>query len=114
MAVIPLNTFRTITRKLTNDKLVEIYSCPTGVTAIILLAQVSNVSTSTAKISFIHMRQVTDTYLVKDARIPKEDALSVLTGRLVLEEGDRIRVKQDIANGAALQVVLSIVESANT
>lgn len=112
MAVIPLNTFRTITRNLINDSKTVLYTCPAGVTCIVLLAQVSNVATSTGKITFLHVRQTTETELVKNCPVPIEDARSVLTGRLVLEEGDRISVKADAGN--KLKIVLSVVESANT
>lgn len=116
MAVLPLNTFRTITRTITAfpPSFEEIYTCPTGVTAIVLLAQVSNVGNDTVSISFAHVKDITETFLVKNAKIPKEDALSVLTGRLVLEEGHRVRVFTDEASSGNLQIVLSIVESANT
>lgn len=110
MAALPLNTFKTITRVLTTNAQ-EIYVCPTGVTGIVLLAQISNVGSETAGVTFSHMRQRTETELVKNSPIPVEDARSVLTGRLVLEEGDRIRVTATLGN--ALKIVLSLVESAN-
>jgi len=112
MAVLPLNTFRTITRNLTNA-VQTLYTCPTGVTGIVLMAQVSNISPSvTEKVTFTHVRQRTETELVKNCPVPIEDARSVLTGRLVLEEGDRITVRSDIPD--ALKIVMSVVESANT
>lgn len=111
MAVLPLNTFRTITREL-GTTTQTVYTCPAGVTGIVLLAQVSNTGNATARVTFSHVRQRTTTELVKNSPIPIEDARSVLTGRLVLEEGDRISVGAN-ANGA-LKIVLSIVESANT
>lgn len=112
MAVLPLNTFRTIARVLGNSDQ-TLYTCPTGVTGIILLAQVANVDTvATNRVTFKHVRGRTETELVKNAPIPVEDARSVLTGRLVLEEGDRIVVSASAAN--TLKITLSLVESANT
>ena len=114
MAVLPLNTFRTITRLLT-PAIQTLYTCPTGVTGIILMAQVSNVTTSPSlpigKVTFNHVRQGVISPLVLNCPVPPEDARSVLTGRLVLEEGDRITVKADLAS--TLQIVMSVVESAN-
>ena len=112
MAVLPLNTFRTITRSLT-DTIQTLYTCPTGVTGIVLMAQVSNVSNTsqTGRLTFLHVRQGVNTELVKNCPVPPEDARSVLTGRLVLEEGDRITVIADAAN--RLKIVMSVVESAN-
>jgi hypothetical protein len=109
MAVLPLNTFRTINRGLSSN-LQTLYTCPTGVTAIILLAQVSNKSSATARVTFNHVRQGVVTPLVFNTPIPIEDALSVLTGRLVLEENDRITAS---ATSTDLSIVLSLVESAN-
>ena len=111
MAVLPLNTFRTITRPLLTVAQ-EIYVCPTGVTGIVLLAQVSNIGSDEASVTFSHMRQRTETELVRNYVVPPADAATVLTGRLVLEEGDRIRVKSSADN--YLKIVLSLVESANT
>ena len=115
MAVLPLNTFRTITRDLLPQGIptpVRIYTCPIGVTAIILLAQISNVGTDTGQVTFNHLRLTTSTSLVKEALIPTNDALSVLSGRLVLEESDSIEIIGDPSQ--RLQVVISLVESANT
>jgi len=112
MAVLPLNTFRTITRQLTLAEQ-TLYTCPTGVTGIILLAQVANVdSLSTYKVTFKHVRARTETELLKDSPIPIEDARTMLTGRLVLEEGDRLTAQASGDN--KLKITLSLVESANT
>ena len=77
-----------------------------------LLAQVSNVSGDEAAVTLSHMRQRTETQLVQGYVVPPNDAATVLTGRLVLEEGDRIRVSSSADN--YLKIVLSLVESANT
>jgi hypothetical protein len=80
------------------------------------MAQVSHASdtnsTQSGSVTFTHVRQRTETELVKNCPIPIEDARSVLTGRLVLEEGDRITVRAN-ANDL-LKIVMSVVESANT
>jgi hypothetical protein len=111
MAVLPLNTFRTIARELIDTEQ-TLYTCPTGVTGIILMAQVSNVSDTTSSVTFIHVRGRTKTELLKNAPIPRDDARSMLTGRLVLEEGDRIVVRA--SDNETLKITLSLVESANT
>lgn len=112
MAVLPLNTFRTITRLLTTTQQ-TLYTCPTGVTGIILLAQVANVDPlETHSVTFKHVRARTETELLKNSPIPVEDARTMLTGRLVLEEGDRLVALADTNTG--LKITLSLVESANT
>ena len=114
MAVLPLNTFRTIAIDLPAESdrpRLRIYTCPIGVTAIILLAQISNIGTATGMVTFNHLRITTAISLVKDASIPVNDALSVLSGRLVLEENDSIEIIGDADQD--LQLVMSLVESAN-
>lgn len=79
------------------------------------MAQVSNISDApgeVGKVTFSHVRQGVTTELVKNCPVPAEDARAVLTGRLVLEEGDRITVIADVS--ARLKIVMSVVESANT
>ena len=85
MALIPLNTFKTKTKVLPSFSVttstVTAYVAPIGVTSIILMAQVANVSTQTQTVSFIHYRNrpvlrdaqgngaqaaLTPTFLVKD------------------------------------------------
>jgi hypothetical protein len=112
MAVLPLNTFKTVTKQLTTTAQ-TLYICPTGVTVIILLAQVANVDPlNTRKVTFKHVRARTETELLANSPIPIEDAKTMLTGRLVLEEGDRLVGQADADTG--LKITLSLVETANT
>jgi hypothetical protein len=119
MAVLPLNTFKTIPAPVT-EKVANLYTCPIGVTAIVLLAQVSNISSTISYVTFNHFRLGTATSLAKSIPIPGNDALAVLTGRLVLQSGDSIQVNQEkapgetsVTNPNSLQIVVSLVESAN-
>ena len=58
MAQLPLNTFKTKTSMLGTTPGIPstVYTAPIGVTSIILMAQVSNLDTSTHSMSFIHHR----------------------------------------------------------
>lgn len=108
----PLNVFKTVTKDITTSNEV-VYTAPTGVTAIVLMAQVSNVTTGTADVTFAHYDTdtTTETELVKELDIPANDATSVTTGKLVIEEGDSVKV-QASAN-SALKLTMSILESLN-
>lgn len=75
------------------------------------MAQISNITASTANATFIHVNGPTDTELVKNFGIPGNDAASATTGKLVLEEGQSIKVSANTNN--ALKVVLSILETSN-
>ena len=137
MALIPLNTFKTKTTMLTSSTAYTswgvgkttstVYTAPIGTTAIILMAQVANVSTQTQYCSFMHHRNRpvlsdaqgngsqpgnTDSLLVKNFSIPAGDSAAVLTGKLILEQLDSIRAHG--SSTGTLQLVLSVLETANT
>lgn len=137
MALIPLNTFKTKTTMLTSStsytnwgaglSTSTVYTAPIGVTSIILMAQVANVSTQTQYCSFMHHRNRPvladaqgngaqtgniDSFLTKDFAIPAGDSASVLTGKLILEQLDSIRAYSN-NNTSTLQLVLSVLETAN-
>ena len=126
MALIPLNTFKTKTAKLGTNTSSTVYTSPVGVTAIVLMAQISNISTVTQTVSFVHHRNRRvlpdaqgkggqdgniDSILVTDFEIPPADAANVLSGKLIVEELDSIRAYASQSD--SLQLVLSILETAN-
>lgn len=126
MALIPLNTFKTKTAILSSNSTATVYTAPVGVTSIILMAQVANISTVTQYINFIHHRNRrilpdaqgfneqpanTDSILVRDFAIPENDAASVLTGKLIIESLDSVRA-YSLTSGTC-QLVLSVLETAN-
>lgn len=127
MALIPLNTFKTKTQFIGTDTTATIYTAPVGVTSIILMCQISNLSTTTQAVTVMHHRNLpilqdaqglggqpgnTDSFLVKEFGIPENDAASVLTGKLIIETLDSIRA-YTTGQPNSLQVVLSILETAN-
>ena len=90
------------------------------------MAQVSNISTSSQTVSFVHSRNKpiladaqgqgaqpvgVQTYLVKEFEVPPNDAATVLGGKLILEQLDS--VKAWASNSSTLQLTLSILETAN-
>ncbi|NBP00435.1 MAG: hypothetical protein EBU90_09990 [Proteobacteria bacterium] len=130
MALIPLNSFKTKTKILTEftatTATVNAYVAPIGVTSIILMAQVSNISTTSQTVSFVHSRNKPiladaqgqgaqavglQTYLVNEFEVPPNDAATVLGGKLILEQLDS--VKAWASTTGTLQLTLSILETAN-
>jgi hypothetical protein len=126
MALIPLNTFKTKTSIIGSNSTGTAYVAPVGVTSIVLMAQVTNISTETAYVNFIHHRNIpvladaqgngaqpgnVDSFLVKDFPIPANDAASVLTGKLIVESLDSVRCYSPTTS--TLQLTLSILETAN-
>ena len=105
-----LNVFKTVTAQLTTSP-ATLYTAPTGYTAVILMAQISNVTTSSAKVTFSHFDGSTTTELLKDFGVPANDAASATTGKLVIQTGHSITASSD--TGSALKVVLSVLETLN-
>ena len=127
MAQLPLNTFKTKTAILTTSTTATVYTAPIGVTAIILMAQIANLTTSTQSVTFVHHRTRpvladaqgngyqapnTDSYLVKEFGIPANDAGSPLSGKMIIESLDTIRAYGTVDGG--LQLVLSVLETATS
>ena len=112
MAAIPLNKFRTLTHTLTTSS-VGIYTCPAGVSALIIYGNVANVGsgTSVTEFSVFHSRSSVDTPIVEKGRIPNQDSMSFLDGRLVLETGDILKIKSEDEDGTQ-KVIISILENA--
>jgi hypothetical protein len=114
--LVPLNVFKTLTAELTTAERV-LYTTPVETATIILTAQVSNVGDDFANVTFIHRsnvivggsRLITDTELVKEFEIPRNDAASVIVGKIVLEEDQAIIAKAGANN--YLKIALSLLET---
>ena len=104
-----LNVFKTITANVTTA-LTSVYTPPTGYSTVVLLAQISNISGSTITVSGYHLRSGTTTALIQGAGVPTNDAINLLTGRLILQYGDSLEVSAS-ANSAG-QLLLSVLETA--
>ena len=112
MAGLPLNTFKNVPLTVTTANQ-TVYTAPLGITSIVLMAQVANVISSEAKVTFSHysFRTAITTTIVKDIVVPSNDARILLGGKLVMETGDQIRIQGSENN--ALQFIASILETAN-
>ena len=126
MALIPLNTFKTKTAVLTTVTTATIYTAPIGVTAIILMAQVANVTTATHEVTFAHHRNLpvlpdsqgngaqsgnVTTEMIKGFGIPANDSASMTTGKMIIESLDSIRCYAD--QDGVFKLTLSVLETAN-
>jgi len=111
MAAIPLNRFKTVTHTLTTSK-VGIYTCPAGVSSLVIYGNVANVGTSSSVTSFsvYHSRDSVDTPIIELGRIPHQDAMSFIDGRLVLETGDVLKIQGDFLN--TQKCIVSVLENA--
>jgi hypothetical protein len=108
MAALPLNNFRTITSVVTTN--IDIpYTCPLGFKAVFLMGQVTNVGSQNRTVTFIHTRGGIDTEIVYNYTVPPNDTLNLLTGKLVLETNDSIKI---VGNSSSdLKFLASILET---
>lgn len=106
-----INTFRTITANVSTVE-TTVYTASFGITAIILMAQVANISGNTGNVSFTHVAQGGNaTELVKNYSVPKNDAANLLTGKLIVEQNNSVKI---VASGNnTFKLTMSVLESTN-
>lgn len=114
MAAVALNTFKTIRAGITTNT-VGIYTCPLGVSSIVLLAQVTNLTDdAVCQVTAIHSRSVetpADYKFANAAYVPPNDSMNLVPdGRLSLETNDVIKVSSSQNN--QLNIILSVLETA--
>jgi len=107
---LPLNVFKTV-NEIASLTPTEIYTAPTGYTGVILMAQAANIDSAAHDVTFSHKRGSTVTELTKETPIPGNDALAMVTGRLVLESGDKLVLSA--SNATNVKVTVSILETLN-
>lgn len=109
-----LNVFQTVVG-IASTVATEIYTAPVGYTGVVLLAQTTNISSTSHDISLSHKRTVSGTPVVtemlKQFPISGNDSANLLSGKLVLESGDKLVLNG--SNGTNLKYVLSILETLN-
>ena len=119
---IPLNTFKTTTAVIPEEPpggfigdSDVIYTVPAGITAIILMAQVANIDSAehTVTLSHYDIEETLNTELVKDFPILPKDAAGLVTGKLIVEETNRVRCSASAGSGNNMKLVLSYLESLN-
>lgn len=107
---IAINVFKTVTANVTTVG-TEVYTAPSGYTAVVLLAHVSNISNNTITVTSDHVRSGVPTNLLTAAPLPANDAMTLLSGKMILQTGDKLSIRAS-ANAAA-QLTLSVLETAN-
>jgi len=103
-----LNNFRTNLVNVTTTT-GNVYTPPVGYATVVLMAQVSNNGNATIQISADIYRSGAVTSLITGASIPVNDAISVLTGRLILNVGDILQFTS--SDNTSAQLTLSYLET---
>ena len=109
-----LNVFQTVVGIVSTSP-VSVYTAPVGYTGVVLLAQVANIGTTSQDISLSHQRTVVGvavtTEMLKQYPISGNDTANLLSGKLVLESGDKLVLSGSVASN--LKFVGSILETLN-
>jgi hypothetical protein len=105
-----LNVFKTVTAVVSLSETV-IYTAPVGYSSVVLLAQVANVGATSEDVSLTYRRGATDTELLKQYPISSNDTANLLSGKLVLESGDKLVLSGSDASN--LKFTSSILETLN-
>lgn len=105
---LPLNVFKTVTAVVSTSP-TEVYTAPVGYSSVILLAQIANIGSSSYDVTFVHRRSATDTEILKTYPISGNDTANLLSGKLVLESGDKLVLSGN--NATNLKFIASILET---
>jgi len=103
-----LNNFKTTLANITTAT-ANVYTPPVGYATVVLMAQVSNNGDETIQISAGVNRGGNTTALINGASVPVNDAITVLTGRLILQFGDTLQFTS--SDNTSAQLVLSYLET---
>jgi hypothetical protein len=107
---LPLNVFQTVTAVVSASP-TEVYTAPVGYTGVVLLAQVANIGATSQDVTMLHRRSSTDTEMLKQYPVAGNDTINLLSGKLVLESGDKLVISG--SNATNLKLVASILETLN-
>jgi hypothetical protein len=103
-----LNNFKTTLADLTTTT-ANIYTPPLGYATVVLMAQISNNGANTIQVSAGVDRSGSYTALITNAKIPSNDSYSILSGRLILQFGDKLQCTS--SDDTSAQLVLSYLET---
>ena len=102
------NTFKSYLASATGTGAVTVRTVDSGTQTVAVGIKLANILTTQITASAYITRGSTDYYIVKDAPIPAQGALSVLDGKIILEAADVVKVICNTASG--LDTMLSVLE----
>jgi len=102
------NTFKSYLASATGTGAVTVRTVASGTQTVAVGINLANILTTQITASAYITRGSTDYYIVKNAPIPAQGALSVLDGKIILEAADAVKVICNTASG--LDTMLSVLE----
>lgn len=104
------NTFKNA-KQICTVSLTDVYTCPAATAAVVLLIQASNVTNRADVLTLVWTDSSNGnavTHLCSQTPIPAQQATGCLTGKLVLETGDKLRAQSGIHQ--AIELSVSVLE----
>lgn len=98
------NTFKNYTASSVGKSEETVYTVPEGTTSVVIGCNLANVHTAQVKASV----KAAYVHLVKDTPIPSGSALSVLDGKVILQQGNTITIESDVDE--SVDVIVSVLE----
>lgn len=110
---VPLNEFKLVALELASGSNTIYSQTQKNVSAIVLSAQIANITTTDKKVSVIVTVSGSSTPItvLKDYTIPPNEALNPFTGKVVLQRYDGLYFVA--SQSSSLHAVLSVLENAN-
>ena len=106
-----INTFKTVTANVTTASSL-VYTAPSSITSIILMAQCANITGNNHNVSFNHVSSAgIRTELLRNYAVLKNDAVGLLTGKLILEQNNSVEITA--SSNSALKLTMSVLETTN-
>lgn len=105
-----VNTFKTVTSNVSTVD-TTVYTAPNGVTSIILMAQCANITQNNHTVSFSHVAGAAKTELLKNYVVLKNDAVGLLTGKLIVEQNNSVEISS--SSNDSLKLTMSVLETTN-
>lgn len=97
-----------------SSSLVDLYQAPTDKKAVVIGLQVANAGTSTSSnanvsVALYDNSEAAQYYIIRNAVIPPTTSLEVISGKLVLESGDKIVVGNDNISDTSYIISVMII-----
>ena len=108
--LLPLNRFVNVAKKITTTDQ-TVYTVPTGISSIILTAICTNYTSSAVTITATIVKSSISYYLIPTIELPANEVMDVVSGRVVLTEGDQLVIKCNAEN--SVDFIMSLNEAAN-
>jgi len=108
--LLPLNQFINIAKKITTTDQV-VYTVPSGISSIVLSAICSNYTINSVVVDVSLLKGGIYYKLIPTIGLTGNEVMDVISGRMVLVEGDQLVVKSNTAN--SVDFIMSLNEAAN-